>query len=294
MRVAALLFVVLIVAVGCGQTEPPSQSAARPNSEVKEPMSAEDATNEVLADLPEWIIEAHSSAVVQDRMLDLGFYGDKRIDDARALELLAKLANLNRLEFLDSLCVTESPISDKSFSAWGKMAQQGRLKRLRYIGFGGTHVGDSSSTEWARAAQSGQLESLETLQLFNTQISDNSMIEWAEAAQQGKLTNLNELWLIETSVGDESMTAWAKAAQAGYLTKLERLALCKTQVSGKTLEEWAEAADAGKLPNLITFWLNDTNVTAIDNDGQKVPVPAEYLVIGRAQDLFAWVRNQRE
>jgi hypothetical protein len=285
MHLHRLILAASVLAVGCGKSEPaaPAGNQAppgrRPNSD--------------MADLPDWIAAAHSTVAVEEGKLALAFYGERRIDDARALELLAVLENCRRLGDLEIIWATGSPITDTSFIEWGKAAQQGRLQSFRYLGFGGTKVSDKSSREWAKAAQDGRLQNLETLQLFDTEIGDGSMLEWARAAEAGKLTNLSELWLIQTCVSDESMTAWAKAAEAGHLTKLERLALFKTQVGDKTLAQWARAADAGKLPDLITFWLQETKVSAIDVDGRSVAVPEEYLIMGRAQDLFAWIRKQR-
>lgn len=276
------------------QNDPKSSSEQTSPLRSEKLTGADQNSGDCMADLPDWIVKAIIADRANDGMFQLGFYGDRRIDDIRAKELLAELMNLNCLQNLKSLLVTESPMSDTSFIEWGKAAQAGKLKRLQSIGFGGTLMSDKSSIEWAKAAQYGMLKDLKALQLFNTKVSDHSMIEWARAAQAGNLTNLDELWLIETSLSDESMTAWAKAAQAGYLIKLERLALFETQVGEESLAAWAEAADAGKLPNLITFWLQDTKVSTYNIDGRRVEIPWEYLGFGNAQCLFEWIREQRK
>lgn len=294
MRLSKILFLVSIFAVGCRPTEPKQSFEAIAGSDDTSQLNTDPKVESHMADLPDWVVAAHSNSVGESGRLNLSFYGSRRIDDARSLELLSVLTNLDRLDDLESFSVTDSPINDASFTEWAKAAQQGKLTALRFLEFGGTRVSDKSSVEWAKAAQMGQLENLETLQLFKTQIGDSSMIEWARAAQLGKLTNLSELWLIETSVGDESMTEWAKAAHSGYLKKLERLALYKTQVGDKTLAEWAKAVNAGNLPNLLTFWLKDTNVSAFEIKGLRVEVPKAYLEIGQAQHLFAWIREQRD
>lgn len=250
--------------------------------------------NNSMRDVPDWIAEANSKLAAERGALRLSFFGKKGLENARLEEMLGVLSKLDRLGDLEGLTVTQSPIGDSSFAAWGKAASDGHLKNLRTIGFGGTQVGDESTIGWAQAAQDGQLNSLKTIQLFNTQVTDASLLEWARAAKDGKLKELGELWLIKTNVSDNSLVPWAEAARAGNLIKLERLALSETQVTDRSLAEWSKAADAGMLPNLITFWLSDTGVKTIDFDGETVEIPTELLGIGKAQELFAWIREQRK
>ena len=286
------LTALIFLAVGCNRTGPSPLGAA--GREMEQEHNSDQEANNSMRDVPDWIAEANSELAAERGALRLSFFGKKGLDNARLEELLGVLSKLDQLGDLEGLTVTQSPISDSSFAAWGKAASDGHLESLRTIGFGGTQVGDESTIRWAQAAQAGQLNSLETIQLFNTQVTDASLFEWARAAQDGKLKELGELWLNKTNVSDSSLVPWAEAAQAGNLTKLERLALSQTQVTDRSLAEWSKAADAGMLPNLVTFWLSDTGVKTIDVDGETVAIPTELLVIGKAQELFAWIRQQRK